>query len=148
MTTGGCLCGQVRFEATGPFEGAVLCYCGFCQKVSGAAFSGVAPLPVERYRLLSGKDPIGEFESSPGVFRAFCSSCGSSLYARVAADPGAIRLRLGSLDDGSQVQITAHAWVSSKPAWHTIGDDLPQYARGLTGPLMRRNQDIKPSSLP
>jgi hypothetical protein len=36
--TGGCLCGQVRYEAEGEPLYAGLCYCTDCQKASGSGF--------------------------------------------------------------------------------------------------------------
>jgi hypothetical protein len=32
MTTGGCLCGAVRFEVLGPLRDVVLCHCGECRR--------------------------------------------------------------------------------------------------------------------
>lgn len=37
--TGGCMCGEVRFEINNEPMAAVLCHCKDCQKLSGSAFS-------------------------------------------------------------------------------------------------------------
>ena len=37
MRTGGCLCGAVRYEVTGPLAPIQLCHCGQCRKAQGSA---------------------------------------------------------------------------------------------------------------
>lgn len=135
MTKGSCLCGSVQFEVSGPLGDVRLCYCSLCRRANGSVFSANTRVPLTRYKLTSGKEQITEFESSPGAFKAFCSSCGSPVYSRVQADPAHIRLRLGTLDERADAKITAHVWVGSKPAWFAIADDLPQHECGANGPL-------------
>jgi len=35
ITTGGCLCGAVRYEVKGPLRNIVNCHCSLCQKLHG-----------------------------------------------------------------------------------------------------------------
>ena len=109
MVTGRCLCGGVQFEVHGELGETRLCYCELCRRANGSAFSANVPVPVERYRLLSGRDRIREFESSPGAFRAFCSTCGSPVYGRTMRDPDHIRVRLGTLSSDA----AAKSWPMS-----------------------------------
>ena len=74
-----------------------------------------------------GRELVREFESSPGAFRAFCSTCGSPVYGRTIRDPDHIRARLGTLSSEAEAKITAHLWVRSKPSRYAIADSLPQY---------------------
>ena len=134
MVTGQCLCGQVRFEIDGELGETRLCYCELCRRANGSTFSANISVAVENYRLLNGREHIREFESSPGVFHAFCSNCGSPVYARVANDPAHLRIRLGMLDREARVRVASHVWVRSKPAWYEITDNLPQYKAGPHGP--------------
>ena len=127
MVQGQCLCGKVRFEVSGDLGSTRLCYCELCRRANGSAFSANVRVPASSYRLLSGADVIREYESSPGAFRAFCSICGSPVYARVMSDPGHTRVRLGTLDQDANASVAAHVWVRSKPRWYRIGDGLPQY---------------------
>jgi hypothetical protein len=39
--TGSCLCGAVRYEATGPAGPMVHCHCRTCRKAHGTAFSTI-----------------------------------------------------------------------------------------------------------
>jgi hypothetical protein len=127
MVTGRCLCGAVQFEVRGELGETRLCYCELCRRANGSVFSANVPVPIERYRLISGRECIREFESSPGAFRAFCSTCGSPVYGRTNRDPDHIRIRLGSLSRDAEAKVAAHVWVRSKPSWYPIADDLPRY---------------------
>jgi hypothetical protein len=129
MVDGQCLCGKVRFEVSGNLGDVRFCYCELCRRANGTAFSANVRVPTTSYKLLSGRELIREYESSPGAFRAFCSICGSPVFARVTSDPTTIRVRLGTLAQRAEATVTAHVWV--KPAWYSIEGDLPQYERGL-----------------
>jgi len=84
------------------------------------------------WTLASGEDLLREFESSPGVFRAFCGRCGSPIHSRRAANPDTVRVRLGILNDDPARRLLAHFRVGSKAPWFEITDDLPQLAQGPT----------------
>jgi hypothetical protein len=136
---GRCLCGAFRFEVTGPLGDVRLCHCDLCRRANGSAFSANCRVPLERFAVLTDQSTITEYQSSPGAWKAFCSTCGSPAYSRVERDPEGIRVRLGTLDRDAQPKIVAHVWVGSKAAWDTIHDDLPCYAEAANGsPFDRR----------
>ena len=130
MVDGQCLCGRVRFMISGNLGEVRFCYCDLCRRANGTAFSANARVAKASFRLLSGSEVIREYESSPGAFRAFCSVCGSPVFARVLRDPEFVRVRLGTLAREAEATITAHVWVRSKPGWYAIHDKLPQYQEG------------------
>jgi hypothetical protein len=57
-TTGGCLCGGVRFELTRPAEAAGYCHCTRCQKRTGSASSAQARIDGNTFRLLQGEELV------------------------------------------------------------------------------------------
>ena len=61
---GGCLCGAVRFVATGEPKGIYWCHCQSCRKHTGAPVSVFAAFEREAYTLTKGE--ITKFDSSPG----------------------------------------------------------------------------------
>ena len=69
----------------------------------------------------------GAVRSSARVTRSFCGRCGSPLTYRTDDKPDKIDVMTCSLDDASAWPPTFHVWVSEKPAWHVIGDDLPAF---------------------
>ena len=103
---------------------------GRSQKASGSAFSSNVNVRRAYWRFTSGGDLIREFESSPGVHRAFCSRCGSPVYSRWDAQPDMLRLRLGLVEGDPGRRALAHFWVGSKAPWFAISDALPQFERG------------------
>jgi hypothetical protein len=123
---GSCLCGEVRYELCGALGPAAHCHCVQCRKASGGSFATNASVSADAFHFLAGETLVGEFESSPGVFRCFCRRCGSPLIKRYAGKPDVLRLRLGTLDTDPGVSVVAHIFVRSKAPWVEIADDIPQ----------------------
>ena len=66
------------------------------------------------------------FDSGGGI-RCFCSSCGSPVWFESKEDEDIVMLPLGVLDDGNIPSPDMHIWVTSKPGWCAIHDELPQH---------------------
>ena len=130
MVTGSCLCEGVRFRLDGELGPVRYCHCNRCRRATGTAFSANAPVLSKDFQFIAGEELIAEYEMSPGVFRAFCSSCGSALFVRAAGTPKLLRLRIGTLRGEVDVEPEAHVWVGSKANWFEITDRLPQFDEG------------------
>jgi hypothetical protein len=104
-TTGGCLCGGVRYEIDGPLAPPSACHCGQCRRSHGAL--GLYTLaPSERYKI-KGDRNLAWFESSPGIRRGFCRVCGSKLFwERIGS--GQLDVTMGSIDPPSGLKIVKH----------------------------------------
>lgn len=127
MSKGRCLCGEVQFSVAGSMGQVRYCHCSQCRRVSGSAFTANAKVRAESWKIESGQSLIKEFEHKPGIHRAFCSRCGSPVFARLDSDRLHIRVRLGSFEYAEDVDVTGHVWVSSKANWYRIEDTLPCY---------------------
>ena len=79
-------------------------------------------------KIVSGKQVLKKFQSSPTTQRCFCGECGSPIMSIKADTPDYYRLRIGTLDTLIQQVPVCHIFVSSKAEWESIHDDLPQYA--------------------
>lgn len=125
MIRGSCLCGDVGWESDGPMELASHCHCSRCRKTHGAAFASHGGVPEDGFRWLRGRERVRRYESSPGVFRPFCSRCGSPL----PGDPadGRIFVPLGGVEGDPGARPLAHIFAASKAPWHEIADDLPRF---------------------
>jgi hypothetical protein len=128
--TARCLCGGVAIEVSGRVGPLVYCHCSRCRKASGSALSANVNVRRRYWRYAAGEDSLREFEGSPGVYRAFCSRCGSPVYSRWEAQPEMLRLRLGLVSEDPGRRSLAHYWVGSKAPWFEIADALPQFERG------------------
>ena len=132
MLTGSCLCESVRFELRGRLGPLRYCHCSRCRRATGSAFSANSRVRAQDFEISTGRSLVSEYEMSPGVYRAFCSRCGSQLYARIDSEPEAIRIRLGTFNDDPGVEPVAHVWVASKASWFEITDQLPQFQGGAS----------------
>jgi hypothetical protein len=103
---GGCLCGQVRFVATGRPYRVGLCHCLDCRKHHGALFHGSAIFPQDAVTV------TGETKSFAG--RSFCPICGSSVFARTGDE---IEVSLGSLDETDVLTPTYELWTVRRESW-------------------------------
>jgi hypothetical protein len=101
------------------------CHCSVCRKLHGTGFSTNCMTEADGFRWQSGKDSFSSYESSPGVTRSFCSSCGSSLPGRPWR--GNVVMPAGCLDDDPGFRPERHIFVASKAPWETITDDLPRF---------------------
>ena len=126
MVRGSCLCGSVRYEVHGKFPRIVHCHCRMCRKAHGAAFGSYGEIRAESFKLVSGEADIASYESSAGVRRTFCRTCGATLQFITAKRPGMVDLAVGTLDDDPGVKPALHIFVGSKAPWFDISDGLPQ----------------------
>jgi len=129
--TGGCLCGAVRYRATGTATNLCYCHCDSCRRAAGSPSVPWGTFERTRFAITHGR--LAEFRSSAPVVRGFCAACGSSLTYRNDKRPTEIDVTLGTLDDPRVLTPQMHVWVADKLPWVHIGDDLPQWPRGAGG---------------
>jgi len=109
-STGGCLCGAVRYTVRGEPIRVARCHCANCRKESGSAFTVYAHWPVDAFELTG---EIASFDN-----RGFCPRCGSRLIDLSDLDDGIIEIRLGSLDDAPfGLPPRAEIWVKRRESW-------------------------------
>ncbi len=123
--TGGCLCGAVRYRTTADPMRAVICHCGICRKVSGAAFLSFVHFPKDAFTWTSGAPT--RYRSSAYAQRGFCPQCGSTLSMHEDVLDDRVQVSLGSLDRPEAVQPDDHVWSESQLPWLVISDDLPRF---------------------
>ncbi len=127
MHEGSCLCGSIQYSIDAELSEFGYCHCKSCRKASGSAHGANAGIERQRLHLDDPNSYLKEFESSPGKFRAFCSNCGSPLYAYLTATAGVVRIRLGTLDTPFHKTAKAHTFVGEKATWDVIEGDVPQF---------------------
>jgi hypothetical protein len=132
--TGGCLCGSVRFEVSQPLASAGYCHCTRCQRRTGTAAAASARVAPGSLRVLSGEELIRSFDPDDGFKKAFCSGCGSALWAQSPDDPDVVAVRLGTFDADPGIRPSYHQFVTYAAPWEPLPDDgLPRYPERRPG---------------
>jgi hypothetical protein len=123
---GACLCGEVRYEITGPIGVMSHCHCSMCRKHHGTPFATTVSVPIGSFRWLGGQQSVTLYRSSPFGLRSFCGTCGS-VTPIVDSQMGLALCPAGNLEGQLDAPSQAHLFVGSKAAWHAITDALPQH---------------------
>lgn len=120
--TGGCLCGRVTYEVTGPMRPVIACHCVQCRKTSGHHVAATSAARAD-------VDIVGEvrwYRSSETAMRGFCPTCGSNLFWD---GPGEnLSIFAGTLDGATGLQIAGHIFCAHKGDYYNIPDDVPSAA--------------------
>jgi hypothetical protein len=123
-TSGGCLCGAIRFELSEPARQAGYCHCTRCQRRSGTAASAQARIDGATLRLLGGEELLSSWRHPAGGFeKRFCSCCGSHLFSRNPEDPSQMSVRMAAFDADPGVRPSWRAFVAYAAPWEPIPDD-------------------------
>jgi hypothetical protein len=126
--TGGCLCGQVRFEITKPLQFAGYCHCTRCQRRTGTAAAVSARIVPGSLRVVSGEANIKAFRPPDGFAKVFCTNCGGALWSQSQKDPEVKSVRMGAFDADPGVRPSYRQYVAYAAKWEPIPDDgLPRF---------------------
>jgi len=127
--TGGCYCGEVRYECQGPPLMRGQCLCLTCQKISGGAGNLFMAVDAQSFQFTKG---------SPGAFnkndrrgsptRHFCHTCGVHLTARSELAPSAVLIKVGTLDDPSLFEgPQLVTWTAEMQKFHLLPPNVPAH---------------------
>jgi hypothetical protein len=120
---GGCLCGSIRFLATGPALKPHTCSCKLCQRHSGALTVLWVEFPRDCVQWTGPGGTPKTWRSSAWSSRSFCPDCGSTIGA--IDDQPVVALAVGSFDASNRKELmpTAHSYVGKLPNWWRVGRD-------------------------
>jgi hypothetical protein len=127
---GGCLCGKVRYSATGEPAFVGVCHCTDCQKFTGSAFSTVVGVPKPAL-ILEGK--LARYsktgDTGKSIHRTFCPECGSSIADEADALPDVVMLGAGTLDDSSWVKPGLEIYCDSAQSWVDLQGEMKRFPK-------------------
>jgi hypothetical protein len=107
QSTGGCLCGAVRYTVVGAPLRIGLCHCQDCRQTSGSAFSHFGVWPRSAF------SHTGDLSAFQG--RGFCPTCGSRV---VSLRDDEAEVMAGSLDDVPSDLIPGYElWIGRREPW-------------------------------
>jgi hypothetical protein len=132
--SGGCVCGSVRFKASGEPLRVTICHCTWCQRRTGTAFGTevvfagdqveITGQDITRYRHISD-------ESGRWLDIEFCRRCGSNLGFTLEAAPGIRTLPAGAFDDPGWIRAehckVRHVYLRSRREWSDLSPLVETY---------------------
>jgi hypothetical protein len=140
MTTGQCICGELRYEFTGEpvmkvrqdsllsfpsiLIAQAICHCLTCRHLSGSAFTTNVAVPEGNFDFTSGtpKTYATRQDSGMTLTYSFCGNCGCTVskVADAEAFKGIVLIQAGSLDDVKGIEGAepgAELYVSRRVGW-------------------------------
>jgi hypothetical protein len=127
---GGCLCGKVRYSASGDPAFVGVCHCADCQKFTGSAFAAVVGVPKAALTVqgeLATYTKTGDTGKS--TYRRFCPQCGSSVMDEADALPDIVMVGVGTLNDASWVKPGMQIYCDSAQPWVHLGGNIQSFPK-------------------
>jgi hypothetical protein len=125
--TGGCLCREIRYEATSEPIVTRICWCRVCQYLGAGSGTVNVCFPTPSFTVNGATRDYRSIANSGNVMhRRFCAACGTQLFSEAEARPHLIFVRAGTLDDPEIAKPAATIWTSQAPSWACINDKIPK----------------------
>lgn len=125
--TGGCHCGTLRYQFSGPLRNIAHCHCSICRRVSGGLVTTWITLPRSAFQWLAGTP--AQYGSSQGCTRYFCPNCGAQLALITLLSPDSIDVTIATLDHPERAPADRHIWTDSRLPWLHLDEHLPEEAQ-------------------
>lgn len=131
--TGGCECGQIRYESGEPIA-VWLCHCRDCQRLSSSAYSYSMAVPRPSFKMTGrGRPAAYRLDEDRQIDSLFCDRCGTWIYTETPLAPDAYMIRVSTLDDHKDMKPVCQVWTSSALPWAIVpgiltadGDPSPE----------------------
>lgn len=125
---GSCLCGAVRYTASGQSLRFFHCHCSRCRKASGTGHA--SNLFIQGTLVWeSGEDLVRNYKmpEAERFTNTFCLTCGSRL-PRFIEKLGMVFIPAGSLDVEPDIVPQARIFTGSRSAWSCNETELPEFS--------------------
>jgi hypothetical protein len=133
--TGGCTCGNIRYQLTNTPLFIHCCHCSWCQRETGSAFIINAMIERSCFSLIPSKldaenirEPLRvKTPSASGkgqvVYR--CPSCFVAVWSEYSSGPIVKFVRQGTLDEAMRFPPDIHIFTSTKQPWVKLEGSVP-----------------------
>ena len=127
--TGSCLCGAVRYEASGDPQRFYHCHCSRCRKATGTGHATNLFLADAQLTFTQGESRLKRFKvpEAKRFARQFCSECGSAV-PRYVTELNAVIIPAGSVDGDIPLKPQARIFWDSRAEWSCTDEPLPHHA--------------------
>ena len=126
--SGSCLCGAVRYTATGQVARFYHCHCSRCRKATGTGHASNI-FVAGRVVWESGEDQVANYKVAEAerFTNSFCRNCGSRV-PRFVEKVGMVMIPAGSLDTEPGAAPQARIFTGSRAAWSCSAAALPEFS--------------------
>lgn len=129
--TGGCLCGQIRYELRAEPTHLVDCHCLDCRRASGAPLVTWGSVQKGDLVIVSGE--VRHFTYA-GRVRSFAGCCGTTLFFADSEVAPKIDVAIASLDQPDPYAPSRAIWVEDKLPWTILDPTRVTHERGGDSP--------------
>lgn len=123
LHTGGCHCGNLRYQIDGPVDDVAHCHCTICRRTSGGIVVTWTSVPVEAFKWLAGSPT--PYDSGPTCVRYFCNNCGAQVALFSRNSPETMDVTIATLDRPELTPAHRHIWTDSRLPWLHLDEHLP-----------------------
>jgi hypothetical protein len=126
--SGSCLCGAVRYKASGDsiFQG--FCQCLDCRKATGSGHLAGIGIPEAAVEVTGETRSFEKPADSGGIVaRHFCPTCGSLMFDKSTGMPGIVVLNAAVLDDPEAFSPASVVFTRSALSWDKLDPSLPRF---------------------
>ena len=125
---GGCLCGAVRWSATGEPAYQGYCCCADCRRASGSGFVPFMGFAAQALSITGETLKVRSPAFRGGTaLRNACPSCASLVFGGEVGIDDSHTIYAGSLDDPSLFSPTMALFLRDKPDWVVLPEGLTRF---------------------
>jgi hypothetical protein len=126
--TGGCSCGQVRYQLLDKPMRVHCCHCTDCQRHTGSAFVMNAIIETSAIKILRGKlqaVPVPRASGPHDIYR--CPKCKVALWSVYGGYSEIRFVRVGTLDRPRAIKPDIHIYTETKVPWLKLAPGTPAF---------------------
>ena len=126
-----CQCGQLKVELPGPTPAVVACHCIACQRRTGSAFGLMAYYLADQLTIVGDAQRYQRTTDEGNTFESFfCTTCGSTVYAKAGKHPSMIGIAVGAIADPDFQPPVRSVWEKTMHRWLTLPANVQHFPKG------------------
>ena len=122
--TGGCICGQVKYQITEKPLFTQACHCKDCKVLTGSSYVVNSSI-LENTLIVEGEVSSAELKAGSGASckTYFCAKCGTYVYADYDSAVKRLTVRTKTLDSPDKFPPQVHIFTKDKDPWLNLSED-------------------------
>ena len=123
--TGGCICGQVKYQITDKPLFTQACHCKDCKVLTGSSYVVNSSI-LENTLIVEGEVSSTELKAGSGASckTYFCTKCGAYVYADYDSAIKRLTLRTKTLNNSEKFPPQVHIFTKDKDPWLKLSKDV------------------------